>query len=53
MNSFGPMFEALKSYVWLIFFVLVVFVFQKPIIKLFRKLNSKSDKNNNKKKDGS
>jgi len=45
------MFEALKSYVWLIFFALVVFIFQKPIIKLFRKLNNKDHKNNGKKKD--
>jgi flagellar biosynthesis/type III secretory pathway M-ring protein FliF/YscJ len=48
MNSFGPMFEALKSYIWLIFFALVLFIFQKPIIRLFRKMNNKSNKANSK-----
>ena len=44
MDQFGPMIKAVGSYFWLIFFVLVVFIFQKPIIIFFRKLNDKNKK---------
>jgi hypothetical protein len=48
MDSFNPLIKAVISYAWLIFFALAVFIFQKPIIRFFRKLNQ-SKKNIDKK----
>lgn len=41
MDQFSPLLRALGSYIWLIFFILVVFIFQKPIIRLFRKMDGR------------
>jgi hypothetical protein len=50
MDSFSPMIKAIESYFWLIFFTIIVFVFQKPIIKFFRNVKSRK-KDSNKKDD--
>jgi hypothetical protein len=36
-----PLIKAVGSYLWLIAFVAIVFILQKPIIKLFRKINER------------